>query len=329
MNSLSRAEKVDKFPPYCGLEWDRKISSPDNPNFWKYGVANLIFLDYVGDKKLVLDLGCGTGGSTFFLAEHGEAEWIIGVDLVRDMVRVAKRNAINRRLHQKSCFLICDGQHLPFKTSCFEALMSRGDAFCFLVPLTNTIQELKRVMKPKGVIVLEIDNRADWKPSTVISTSFQRLPNRKIAYVVQTFSTKRNHRAISYILDPKGKIVKKITSDPEFKEKGHKAWKYSLQKVKEETLEIRQGVLTHWPTAKELYTLFKEGGFMEVKVMGNGLLMKLLLGGDQAIIQAMKKYPDLFFKIERRLVPYINPNKAPTLILRAADFEATQDMPQN
>lgn len=229
---------MDRFPPYHGLEWDRKISSPDNPNFWKYGVANLIFLYHVRDKKLVLDLGCGTGGSAFFLAEGGKAEWIIGVDLVSDMIKVAKKNAISRGLGQKICFLICDERYLPFKASCFEAIVSTGDVFCFLVPLKRIVQELKRVMKSKGVIVLEMDNRVDWRPGTIISTGFQKTPDGEIAYVVEAFTTMRNCRVTSYVLNPNGKIVKKVTIDPEFKEKDYKAWEYSLQKVKEETLEI-------------------------------------------------------------------------------------------
>ena len=90
MRPLSKT-RVNRFPLYYGLEWDRKINDPNHPNFWKYGVANLVFLENIRDKKLVLDLGCGTGGSTFFLAEHGEAEWIIGVDLMKDMIQVAKK----------------------------------------------------------------------------------------------------------------------------------------------------------------------------------------------------------------------------------------------
>jgi len=316
MRSLSKI-RMDRFPPYHGLEWDRKISSPDNPNFWKYGVANLIFLYHVRHKKLVLDLGCGTGGSAFFLAEGGKAEWIIGVDLVSDMIKVAKKNAISRGLDQKICFLICDGRYLPFKTSCFEALVSRGDVFCFLVPLKRIVQELKRVMKPKGVIVLEMDNRVDWKPGTIISTGFQKTADGEIAYVAEAFTAKRNRRATSYVLNPNGKIVKRIVSDAEFKEKGYKAWECSLQKVKEETFEVRQGVPTHWSTVKELYTLFKKSGFIEVQMMGDGLLMKLLLDGDEAIIEVMKRDPKLFFEIEKRLVPYIDPSRAPTMILRA------------
>jgi ubiquinone/menaquinone biosynthesis C-methylase UbiE len=184
--------------------------------------------------------------------------------------------------------------------------------------LKDAVHEFKRVLSSGAAVVIEMDNRKDWKPGTIILTSFQRMPDGKIAYLVETFTAKRNHRAISYILDPNGKIVKEVVADLEFVEKGYKAWKYSLQKVKEETLEIRQGVSTHWPTVKELFTLFKKSGFTKVQVMGNGLLMKLLLDGDEAIIEAMKKNPKIFFEIEKRLVPYVNPTKAPTIILKAA-----------
>jgi len=308
---------VDKFPSYHGLEWDRKISDPDNPNFWKYGVANLIFLDYIKDKKLVLDLGCGTGGLTLSVAEHGEAELIVGVDLVSDMIKMAKKRVVTKGFDRKISFLICDGRYLPFKASCFEVLISRGDVFCFLVPLKSAVQELKRVMKSKGVIVLEMDNRVDWKPGTIISTSFLKTPDGKIAYFLEAFTTKRIHTTTSYVLDPNGKVAKNVAGDPEFKEKGYKAWNPSLPRVKEETLEIRKGVPTHWPTVRELYNLFKTGGFLDVQVVGNGLLMKLLLDGYETIIEAMKGDPQLFFQIEKRLVLYINPNRAPTMILRA------------
>lgn len=316
MKSFSRM-KVDKFPQYRGIEWDTKISNPDDPNFWKYGVANLIFLDHVRDKKFLLDLGCGTGGSTIFLAEKGKAEWIIGVDLVKDMIRTAKKNVIRRRLEQKICFLICDGRHLPFRLSCFDALISRGDAFCFLVPLKSAVEELKRVTKSRGVIVLEMDNRSGWKLGAKISTRFQKMPDGKIAYVVERFSKKRNHRAIFFILDSHSRIAREVASDLEFQRKGSKAWEYSLREIREETIEIRQGALTHWPTAKGLHALFRNSGFEEVQVIGDGLLMKLLLDADKDIIEAMKRNPQLFFEFEKRLVPYVNPNYAPTMILRA------------
>jgi len=309
--------KMDRIPSYQGLEWDRKISDPNNPNFWKYGVANLIFLDQIGDKKLLLDLGCGTGGSTLFVAGKTSAEWIIGVDLVRDMIKVAKKNAINEGLGPKISFLVCDGRHLPFKASCFEAIISRGDAFCFLVPIKSAVQELRRIVRPKGVVILEMDNRANWKPSTIISASFRKTLDGEMAYIVEVFTTNRNHSTVSYILDPQSEIFRKVTNDLEFQRKGYTTLKYSLRRAKEENIGIRIGAPTHWPTAKELYKLFEREGFAEVQVMGDGLLMKLLLNGDKTIIEAMKRDPPLFFELEKRQVQYVDPNKAPTIILRA------------
>ena len=43
-------KKVDVPPQYIGSEWDIKISSPDNPNFWKFGVPDLVFLDHEATK---------------------------------------------------------------------------------------------------------------------------------------------------------------------------------------------------------------------------------------------------------------------------------------
>jgi ubiquinone/menaquinone biosynthesis C-methylase UbiE len=314
-------EKLDKFPSYYGPEWDEKIKDPSNPNFWKYGVANLVFLDYVRDRKLILDVGCGTGGSTFFLAEHGKAELIVGVDVVKSMIRVARISAVKKGLSHKTCFVICDGRYLPFKVSCFDALVSRGDAFCFLNPLKDAVHEFKRVLSSGAVVVIEMDNRKDWKPGTIVSTGFQKTPDGRIAYLMEAFDSRRNHKTTSYILDLKGKIVKEVSCDAEFAEKGHKKWEYSLHEIMKETIEIRLGVPTHWPTVKELRNLFKKSGYKHMVIKGDGLLMKLLLNGEKAITTAMKRQPSLFLKMEHKLIHFIDPEKSPTFILKAVKHE--------
>lgn len=316
MKSASR-QKVNIPPQYVGSEWDRKINSPDNPNFWKFGVADLVFLDHVGDKKFVLDLGCGTGGSTLSLASRGRAKWIVGIDLLTDMVKVAKKRAADRGLGNKAFFIACDGRRLPFKSSSFDGLISRGDAFCFLVPLRMAIQELKRVMKRGGVIVLEMDNPVDWKQGTTISEGFAKTTDGKIAYFVAKFTRKRDYNSVSYILDPESWMAKDVAGDPEFQQKGQKKSSCPIRTVKKQTVEIRRSAPTHWPTSRELTSIVKSGGFREVKVMGDGLFMKLLLSGNPQLVKAMKKNPRLFFEIERSLIPYVNSNKAPTIILRA------------
>lgn len=309
--------KVEKFPPYQGSEWDKKISDPDNPNFWKYNVANLVFLDCVKNRRTILDVGCGTGGSSLFVAEQEKPELLVGVDVVKSMIQVARKNAIKKGLDKNVCFIVCDGRHLPFKASCFEALMSRGDAFCFLVPIENAVEEFKRVLSSMGIVALEMDNRSDWKPGTVVSTGFRKTPNGKIAYQVEFFDPSRNHTTTSYVLDSASELVREISSDREFAAKGCKKCVYPLEIIEKETTELRRGVSTHWPTIKELRGLFRKGGYKRVKIQGDGLMMKLLLEDGETTNDAMKKQPELFFEIEKKLIPFIDPEKAPTFILKA------------
>jgi hypothetical protein len=44
--------------------------------------------------------------------------------------------------------------------------------------------------------------------------------------------------------------------------------------------------------------------------------MRVLLDGDQKVTRAMKKQPELFFEIEKKLIRFIDPASAPTVILK-------------
>lgn len=308
---------MDKFYlGYYGPEWDKKIRDKDNPNFWKYGVANLVFLDLIKKRKKILDIGCGTGGLTLFLAEHAQLDYIIGMDPVKSMIEVAKQHAFQKGLDHKTDFVICDGRYLPFKQSYFDALVSRGDAFVFLVPQKMALVEFRRVPKNGAILVIEQDN-VQWKPGEVIFTGFEKMTNGRIAYSVENFDDNRNHTKVFYILDPQGAIAKKICKDEEFIQTGRLRQRFSFRKIKRETIETKQSVVTHWPTIDEMRMLFVEGGFKNIEIFGDGLLMGLLLEGDQKVTKTMKKQPELFFEVEKKLIRFINPARAPTIILKA------------
>lgn len=301
---------------YFGPEWDEKIHDKDNPNFWKYGVANLVFRDLVKGKKSILDIGCGTGDSTLFLAEQTQLDYIVGIDLVKSMVGVAKHHASNRNLGHKTDFLVCDGMRLPFRQSCFDALVSRGDTFVFLLPQKIALVEFKRVLRKGAVVVIEIDN-VRWKPGKIVSYSFAKMNDGTVAYSVEHFDVKRDHFKVFHILDPNGAIMKKIRSNDEFVRTGRLERRFPLKHIKDETIETKRGVVTHWPSLDEIRLLFTKGGFKDIEILGDGLLMGLLLDGDQKVTRAMKMRPELFFEIERKLIPFIDPNRAQTIILNA------------
>jgi len=306
----------EKFPPYCGPEWEKKINNPIHPNFWRYGVANLIFLDFVGKRKVILDVGCGTGGSTFFLAENCEIDLIVGVDVVKSMIQVAKEKTRGEQLKCKTEFIVCDGRQLPFRDLSFEALISRGDVFVWLIPQDKALQEFSRVMKTGAVIVMEMDNGALLKVKPA-NRYFEKTYDGKIVYLSHKVDADRNWFVTCYVLRKNSEIAKKISQNPKFIKNGwYLGEEYFLKDIERETIEIRQGLTTHWYTAEGLRDLFEIYGFKEIEVIGDGLLMKLLLEGNEKIAELMKKQPELFFEIERRLIPFINPDKAPTIIVK-------------
>jgi len=309
----------DRFPPYYGPEWERKISDPGHPNFWKYGVANCVFLDYVKNKDAILDIGCGTGGSTMYLAENCNANAIVGVDIVRTMIQTAKEKEHAKACRHRVDFVLCDARRLPFKGSCFEAVVSRGDVLPWLVPQDKAVEEFHRIMKTGAVIVVEIDNRGkEMRPRTTYG-HFEKNRQGELVYVLSRIDENRDHVSIYYILNMNADLAKEVTNTKEFLETGYYPSKeYSIEEIERETVEVRQGLPTHWPTQSDIRELFEACGLENIEVFGDGFFMKLLLEADEETASFLKRHPDMFFRIEKKLLPFVAPDKAPTLIVKAS-----------
>ena len=91
-----------------------------------------------------LDLGTGTGAAAFALARRFPHSEVVGVDLSRGMVEVARRKT-PPDLSERIRFEVCDCSALPFPDESFD-----------LVALVNMIpffDELARVLRPGGYAV--------------------------------------------------------------------------------------------------------------------------------------------------------------------------------
>jgi ubiquinone/menaquinone biosynthesis C-methylase UbiE len=111
----------------------------------KYGAA-LENVDLTG--KRVLDVGCGTG--LFFSHVSGSARIIVGIDVSRKLLLKAKEEA---KEASNVYVLQADADNLPFSKGCFEAVF----AFTVLQNMPKpeaTLEELKRVTKPQGSVVV-------------------------------------------------------------------------------------------------------------------------------------------------------------------------------
>jgi ubiquinone/menaquinone biosynthesis C-methylase UbiE len=101
----------------------------------------------------VLDIGIGTGRCSHILAKRGAK--IYGVDISEKMVKKAKMK-LGNSLKQ---VIITDAQKgLPFSSNFFDICISFR-ALKYMRNWKFVILEIKRVLKPQGIAILEFSNK--------------------------------------------------------------------------------------------------------------------------------------------------------------------------
>ncbi|QYN37824.1 methyltransferase domain-containing protein [Pseudonocardia sp. DSM 110487] len=100
----------------------------------------------------VLDIGCGTGGSTRAAARRASAGSVLGVDLSSAMLEVARR-AAEREGSTNVSFEQADAQIHPFGEVAFDVAISRTGAMFFGDPHA-AFTNIARALRPGGRLVL-------------------------------------------------------------------------------------------------------------------------------------------------------------------------------
>ena len=98
----------------------------------------------------LLDLGCGRGGPSLYLAEaHGFD--VTGIDLVPYNVATARENAPARDVSAE--FIVGDASHLPFKTETFT-VCTAIDSVVYLPDKQAFFEEVATVLQDDGHIII-------------------------------------------------------------------------------------------------------------------------------------------------------------------------------
>ena len=101
-------------------------------------------------NKAVLDLGCGTGGITLYLAKQYDLKNIVGFDVEEPSITIAK-NRLNKFSEFNNIeFLEGLPGDLPFLSARFDIVFSK-DALIHIEDKTAIAKEIARVLKPGGV----------------------------------------------------------------------------------------------------------------------------------------------------------------------------------
>ena len=123
--------------------------------------SEIWFRKYLQKNNIVLDLGCNSGQITLKVAPL--VKKIIGLDINRLLINIANGLAKTHKV-QNVKFIISDANNkLPFKNSQFDRIIC-SDVLEHLNKRDFALSEIKRVLKPKGLLFLVTDNPdTSWK----------------------------------------------------------------------------------------------------------------------------------------------------------------------
>ncbi len=101
----------------------------------------------------LLDIGTGPGAIPLKLARQLRALRAVGLDCSRNMVRAARRAAMESGLNERALFFVGDAYHLAFPDGWFDFVLSNSLLHHLADPVA-ALDEMVRVAKPSGVILL-------------------------------------------------------------------------------------------------------------------------------------------------------------------------------
>lgn len=110
-----------------------------------------IFSRHKFDK--ILDVGCGDGNFTKLIAKACRAKEVYGIDVSERAIKIAKNNGI------KAFKVDVDEENLPFRDNYFDAVYA-GAIIEHLFDPDHFLDEIYRVLKPGGLLVLDTPNLA-------------------------------------------------------------------------------------------------------------------------------------------------------------------------
>ncbi|WP_052161663.1 methyltransferase domain-containing protein [Hoeflea sp. BAL378] len=124
--------------------WGEGFLSPGGPDEVRRVVADV---DFAG--KRVLDIGCGSGGITLFLAREYEPAKIVGYDVEQPVVDLATRRAREQGLDGIARFVRSEPGPLPFPVESFDIVFSK-DALIHVSDKETLFRDIFRLLRPGG-----------------------------------------------------------------------------------------------------------------------------------------------------------------------------------
>lgn len=147
MNNKSRKLKHEEFHS-CTMEQNKLISK----NNFTYRNILQVINKYVSEGQDILDIGCGSGTISFYLASKGNI--VEGIDISDKAIHECKKSAKNLNLSQVTDFRVMDfPNNVPSGEGRFDAVI----LIEVLEHLPNdrlALKKLYKLLKKNGIIIV-------------------------------------------------------------------------------------------------------------------------------------------------------------------------------
>ena len=136
------------------IEWWEKVleNVPESYKEW-FDKEKDYLIKHVSKGSSVLEVGCGEGRSLNYIKDT--AKKIIGVDIDEKAILDAKNNLGD---YKNISFFVEDGRKLSFKDDSFDYVLCLTTPANFMDETDKFYQEMKRIVKPKGEIIISVFN---------------------------------------------------------------------------------------------------------------------------------------------------------------------------
>jgi ubiquinone/menaquinone biosynthesis C-methylase UbiE len=143
--------------------WDLEKSMAIHYGYWDKKVKNFpqslqrmneVMMEsaMIKSNDVVLDAGCGIGGSSFFLSEKTGCK-VVGIGLNEKQINKAKEIAKKKGLEQRAVFGVMDFSQTSFPDKSFDVVWG-CESICYADNKEKFIKEAFRLLKPGGRLVI-------------------------------------------------------------------------------------------------------------------------------------------------------------------------------
>jgi len=150
-SDLGKKEQVAKMFDAISKNYDglNRVISLGIDIKWRKKVVEIVGKN---NPKQILDIATGTGDLALMMAEL-DPDKIIGLDISEGMLAVGKEKIAKVNLSKKIEMVVGDSEEMPFDDNTFDAITVSFGVRNF-ANLDKGIQEIARVLKPSGVLVI-------------------------------------------------------------------------------------------------------------------------------------------------------------------------------